>query len=446
MEKHKPKKVIIMGAAGRDFHNFLRFYKDNPNYDVVAFTATQISGIEKRKFPKQLAGKLYKRDIPIYPEAKLGELIKKHGIHEVVFAYSDVSYTYVAEKSAVVNAAGADFILMGPNTTMIKARKPVISVCAVRTGSGKSQTSRYIVGILKKLGKKSVIIRHPMPYGDLIKQEVQRFSSLSDLEKHNATIEEREDYEHHIRAGTVVYAGVDYEKILKQAEKEADVIVWDGGNNDFPFYKPDLHVVVADPLRPGHELTHYPGSVNARMADVVVINKENSARKGDIETVVGNIRSVNQKALVVHADSLVKIEKPNEVKGKRVLIVEDGPTMTHGNMSHGAGYVIAKQLGCKIVDPRKHAAGSIKETFRKFTHLKEVLPAMGYSKRQLKELEATINAAPCDAVIIGTPIDLSLFMNIDKPSYKVSYELKEKKPGLLERSIVSTLAVVSKKA
>jgi len=420
------KKVIIMGAAGRDFHNFNLFFRDNEEYEVVAFTATQIPDIEGRKYPSELAGKLYPDGIPIYPEEELEELIKKHNVDFVVFAYSDVSHEYVMNRASRAMSAGASFMLLGPSHTMLTSSKPVISVCAVRTGSGKSQTTRRVAEILKKLGKKTVVIRHPMPYGDLTKQVVQRFGSLEDLDKHNCTIEEREEYEPHIDRGNVVYAGVDYEKILRQAEQEADVILWDGGNNDFPFFKPDLHIVVVDPHRPGHEVTYHPGETNLRMADVIVINKIDTAYPEDIQIVRENARSANPKATIIEAASPIFVENYEAIKGKKVLVIEDGPTLTHGEMAYGAGYVAAEKYGAaEIVDPRPYAVGSIKETYEKYTQLEVILPAMGYSPKQLKELEETINAVPADLVVVATPINLGKILKINKPYVRVKYELQE---------------------
>ena len=420
------KKVIIMGAAGRDFHNFNVFFRDNEEYEVVAFTATQIPDIEGRKYPPELAGKLYPNGIPIYSEDELEDLIKKFKVDFVVFAYSDVSHEYVMNRASRAMAAGASFMLLGPSHTMLTSTKTVISVCAVRTGSGKSQTTRRVAEILKKLGKKTVVIRHPMPYGDLTKQVVQRFGSFEDLDKHNCTIEEREEYEPHIDRGNVVYAGVDYEKILRQAEQEADVILWDGGNNDFPFFKPDLHIVVVDPHRPGHEVTYHPGETNLRLADVIVINKIDTAYPEDIQIVRENSRSANPRAVIIEAASPIFVENYEAIKGKKVLVIEDGPTLTHGEMSYGAGYVAAEKYGAaEIVDPRPYAVGSIKETYEKYTQLEVILPAMGYSPKQLKELEETINAVPADLVIVATPINLGKILKINKPYVRVKYELQE---------------------
>jgi predicted GTPase len=419
-------KVIIMGAAGRDFHNFNVYFRNNREYDVVAFTATQIPGIEKRMYPPELAGPNYPKGIPIYPEDELPKLIKSHKVTEVVFAYSDVPHEYVMHKASIALACGADFRLMGPSTTMLKAKVPVVSVCAVRTGSGKSQTSRKVSIVLKKMGFRVVVIRHPMPYGDLREQVWQRFASLEDLDKHKCTIEEREEYEPHIENGIIVYAGVDYEKILREAEKEADIVLWDGGNNDISFYKSDLYIVVADPHRPGNELTYHPGETNLRMADVVVINKVDTADPANVEIVKANIKKANPNATVIEAASPITVDDSASVKGKRVLVVEDGPTLTHGNMAYGAGTIAAKKLGAKeIVDPCPYAVGSIKDTFKKYAHLSALLPAMGYGNKQVEELEKTINATPCDLVIIGTPIDLRKIIHLNKPAVRARYELQE---------------------
>lgn len=426
------RRVIIMGAGGREFHNFLVYFKDNPAYNVVAFTAAQIPGIEKRVFPRELAGKLYSKGIPIYPEYNLPKLIKKHNVDTVVLSYSDLSYENVMHKASLVNSLGPNFVLMGTKSTMLKSRKPVISVCAVRTGCGKSQTSRKISLILKEMGYRVAIVRHPMSYGHLRKKIVQRFADYGDLYRHECTIEEREEYEQHIKNGFIVYAGVDYGKILKEAEKEADIILWDGGNNDFPFYKPDLHIVVADPHRPGHGIRYYPGETNLRMADVVIINKENTAKKEDIESVMETIKKVKSNARTIHANSEVITDEPEKIKGKNVLVVEDGPTLTHGEMAYGAGWVAAKKFKAKsIVKPEKHAVGSIKRTYKKYTQIKEVLPALGYGMKQIRELEKTINKTPCDIVIIATPMDLAEMININKPSIYITYHLKEKgRPNL----------------
>jgi predicted GTPase len=418
--------VIIMGAAGRDFHNFNVYFRENDNYEVVAFTATQIPGIEERRYPPVLAGKLYPKGIPIHDEQELPKLIKGQQVEQVIFAYSDLSHVDIMHLASWVHASGADFRLMGPNTTMLKSKKPVVSICAVRTGSGKSQTSRRIVQILTQKGLKVVVIRHPMPYGDLAEQICQRFETLEDLKRHKTTIEEMEEYEPHIERGAVVFAGVDYAKILKEAEKEADVIVWDGGNNDFPFYESDLHIVIADPHRPGHEITYHPGETNLRMADVIVINKIATAHPEGVAEVRRNIRIVNPKAILIEAASPLLIDEPDAIRGKRVLIVEDGPTLTHGEMAYGAGWLAAHKFGAaEIVDPRSYAVGSIRETFRKYYHLSEILPAMGYGNQQVKELEDTINAVDCDVVVIGTPIDLARVVKIEKPCIRVRYDLQE---------------------
>ncbi|MFO8062778.1 MAG: cyclic 2,3-diphosphoglycerate synthase [bacterium] len=420
------KRVLIMGAAGRDFHNFNTYFRDNEDYEVICFTATQIPDIEGRQYPAGLAGKLYPEGIPIYDEKDLRELIIKHSIDTVVFSYSDVPHQYVMSKMSDVQEAGASFMLLGPNDTMVESSKPVISIVAVRTGCGKSQTTRRVSEILKDKGYKLVAIRHPMPYGDLMKQKVQRFETIEDLKKHNCTIEEMEEYEPHINRGTVVYAGVDYEAIVREAEKEADIILWDGGNNDFSFYKSDLTITVADPHRPGHELTYYPGAVNTRLADVIVMNKVDSADAENIQTVRDNIQCVNPDAVLIEAASPVSVEDPSVIKGKRVLVVEDGPTLTHGEMQYGAGVVAARRFGAKeIVDPHPYAVGEIKATYEKYPKAGAVLPAMGYSPKQIKDLEKTINAADCDSVIIATPIDLRRLVKIDKPSVRVGYDLQE---------------------
>lgn len=415
-----------MGAAGRDFHNFNVFFRNNEDYEVIAFTAAQIPGIAGRAYPKHLAGSLYKKDIPIYPEENLPALIREHGINQVILAYSDLSHETVMQKASLVLAAGADFRLMGTQSTMLESKKPVISVCAVRTGAGKSPTSQKLVDILMKKGFRVVVVRHPMPYGDLLKQECQRFATMEDCVKNECTIEEREEYEPYICCGTVVYSGVDYEKILRAAEKEADLIIWDGGNNDIPFYKTDLHIVIADPHRAGHELTYYPGEVNVRLADVVIVNKVDSAKKVDVELVIRNVRSINKTAIIIKANSVITAEKPEWIKGKRVLVVEDGPTLTHGGMAFGAGVLAAKKYGAReLVDPRPFAAGSILEVYEKFPHLGAVLPAMGYSEEQIKELEMTINAADCDVVVVGTPIDLGRLLKLNKPVVRVRYRIEE---------------------
>ncbi len=419
-------KVLIMGAAGRDFHNFNMVFRDNDAYEVVAFTATQIPNIDGRRYPPELAGKLYPAGIPIYPEAELTQLIKQHQIDQVIFAYSDVSHETVMHRASQALAAGADFRLMGPLYTQVKSTKPVISVCAVRTGAGKSQTTRRVTEIIKSLGYKVAAIRHPMPYGDLVKQKVQRFADYSDLDKHDCTIEEREEYEPHIDRGVVIYAGVDYEAILREAEKEADVIVWDGGNNDLSFYKSDLHIVVADPHRPGHEVAYHPGEANLRMADVVVINKIDTADLDHIAKVRDNIRAVNPAATIVEAASPIFVDDPAAIKGKAVLVVEDGPTLTHGEMAYGAGVVAARRFGAaEIIDPRPYAVGTITATYQKYPTTGTVLPAMGYGAEQMKELGETINNTPCDLVIVATPIDLRRVVEINRPSQRVRYELQE---------------------
>ena len=418
-------KVIIMGAAGRDFHNFNVYFRDNETYEVVAFTATQIPGIEGRRYPPELAGRLYPQGIPIEPEERLPELVREHRVDVVVFAYSDISHQYLMDRAATAVAAGADFWLLGPGSTQLVAKKPVVAVCAVRTGCGKSQTTRRVAEILKAHGKKVAVVRHPMPYGNLVAQAVQRFASYEDMDRAQCTIEEREEYEPHIDRGNVVFAGVDYEAILRQAEKEADVILWDGGNNDMPFYKPDLLIVVADPLRAGHERTYWPGSVNIRQADVVVINKVDSASLEEVERLRASVAELNPRAKVVEAASPIAVESPELIAGKRVLVVEDGPTVTHGEMPFGAGAVAARKLGAQLVDPRPYAMGSIAETYSRYPHLDSVLPAMGYGERQVQELAATIAKVPCDAVVIATPIDLRRLMDLARPASRVRYELQE---------------------
>ncbi|MEA1913001.1 MAG: cyclic 2,3-diphosphoglycerate synthase [candidate division WOR-3 bacterium] len=413
-----------MGAAGRDFHNFNTFFRNNEQFEVLGFTAAQIPDIAERKYPKELAGKNYPEGIPVYPEEKLPDLIKEKDVDLVVFAYSDVPHEYVMDKASISCASGADFMLLGPKSTQIKSKKPLISICAVRTGSGKSQTTRFVGKILKEMGKKIAIIRHPMPYGDLANQRVQRFDTLFDMEEANCTIEEMEEYEPHINMGNTVFAGVDYEAILKEAEKDADVVIWDGGNNDFPFYVSDLQIVVADPFRAGNELTYYPGEINFLMADIIIINKVGTAEKEDVEKIKKNIKKYNPDAAIVEAKSPITVEEPAIIKGKRVLVVEDGPTLTHGGMSFGAGWVAAKKYKAKeIVDPRPYAVGSIKDTYKKYQSTGTILPAMGYGETQIKELEATINKANVDAVVIGTPIDLGKLIHIDKPTTRVRYEL-----------------------
>lgn len=432
------KNVIIMGAAGRDFHNFNVFFRENPNYRVVAFTAAQIPGIASRRYPPELAGRFYPKGIPISPEEKLPELVRKYLVDEVVLSYSDLPHTEVMHKASLVLSKGADFVLLGPRSTMLRSKKPVIAVTAVRTGCGKSETTRRVCGIIRRHGLRPVVVRHPMPYGDLLKQAVQRFASYRDLDMQECTIEEREEYEPLIEKGIVVYAGVDYAKILEAAEKEADVIVWDGGNNDFPFFAPDLHIVLTDPLRPGHEISYHPGETNLRMADIVIINKERSAKKSDIEKVRKNIRRCNPKAKIVDADSAITASRPELIKGKRVLVIEDGPTLTHGGMPFGAGTIAAKRYGGKIVDARKYAVD--KSVFKEYPHLKKILPAMGYSPEQLAGLEGTIKRAKCDAVVSGTPIDLRRILRVNKPIVRIRYELKENKLGkTIGRFLAATL-------
>ena len=418
-------RVIIMGAAGRDFHNFNTVFRDNESYEVVAFTATQIPNIEGRAYPAELAGKLYPKGIPIYPESELPGLIRKFDVDQVVFAYSDVSHEYVMDKASTVLAAGADFRLIGGKQTMLKSSKPVVAVCAVRTGCGKSQTTRYVAGALQKLGLKVVAVRHPMPYGDLVKQRVQRFATYADLDVHECTIEEREEYEPHIDRGIVVYAGVDYEAILRQAEQEADVILWDGGNNDLAFFKPDLYITVADPHRAGHERTYYPGAANFRLADVIVINKVDTADLACITAVRDSAAAVNPKAVIVEAASPIFLPDPGAIRGKRVLVIEDGPTLTHGGMTYGAGIVAARRFGAaEIIDPRPYTVGTITETFEKYPGIGTLLPAMGYGEQQVRDLEETIRRVPCDLVIAATPIDLTRVARIYHPVQRVAYELQ----------------------
>jgi predicted GTPase len=419
-------RVLIMGAAGRDFHNFNVYFRGNPAYEAVAYTATQIPNIEGRIYPPELAGQLYPAGIPIYPESELDALIKELKVDQVVFAYSDVPHEYVMHKASQVLAAGADFRLMGAKETMLKAQVPVVSVCAVRTGSGKSQTTRRASDILKKMDKKLIVVRHPMPYGNLVKQACQRFATYDDLDRHQCTIEEREEYEPHLDRGTIVYAGVDYERILREAEQEAEVILWDGGNNDLPFYQPDLHIVVTDPLRSGHELRYHPGEANLRMADVVVINKIESADPEKVAMIRHNVATVNPDAVIVEAASPIFVDDAQAIRGCAVLIIEDGPTLTHGEMPYGAGYMAARRFGAaEIVDPRPYAVGSIAETYQKYPNTGPILPAMGYGAKQIQELEDTINGTPCDLVIVATPIDLRRLITINRPSQRVRYELQE---------------------
>lgn len=420
-----PRKVLIMGAAGRDFHNFNCVYRDNNSYRVVAFTATQIPDIAGRRYPAVLAGSLYRDGIPIYDEFELEVLIRKYDVDEVVFAYSDVPHVLVMDRASRAIAAGARFVLLGPKETMLKASVPVIAVCAVRTGCGKSQTSRFVCDALSRAGKKVAVVRHPMPYGDLASQAVQRFASKEDLAIHKCTIEEREEYEPHLERGWVVFAGVDYHAILETAQAEADIILWDGGNNDLPFYRPDLHITLVDPLRPGHETTYHPGEANLLMAHVVVINKVDSASPEGLEAVRSSIARLNPTAKIVEAASEITLEPALDLAGKRVLVVEDGPTLTHGEMGFGAGVVAARRAGAELVDPRPYAVGSIRETFTRYPHIGALLPAMGYSERQMHELEATIAATPADVVIVGTPIDLAKLLKIDKPFTRACYELRQ---------------------
>jgi len=421
-----PIRTLIMGAAGRDFHNFNVFYRDNKDYVVVAFTATQIPNIEGRKYPAELAGSLYPAGIPIFPESELVHLIKDLKVDQVVFAYSDVPHDVVMHKASIVLAAGADFRLMGLDSTQVKSIKPVVSVCAVRTGAGKSQTTRRVSLILRDMGYKVAAIRHPMPYGDLVKQKVQRFATYADLDKHECTIEEREEYEPHIDNGVIVYAGVDYEAILRQAEQEVDIVLWDGGNNDFPFYKSDLNIVVADPHRAGHEKAYHPGETNVRMADVFVINKVDTAEPDKVIAVRNVLHELNPKALIIEGASPLFVDDPDAIRGKRVLVIEDGPTLTHGEMAYGAGWVAARRFGAaEIVDPRPFAVGTIHDTYIKYPNTGEILPAMGYGDAMVKDLESTINKADVDLVISATPIDLNRILKVNKPMQRVRYELQE---------------------
>ncbi len=419
-------KVLIMGAAGRDFHNFNVFFRDNEKYEVIAFTATQIPDIEGRKYPSSLSGKLYPMGIPIYAEEELTRLIKELGVKVIVFSYSDVSHEYVMHKASLTLASGADFWLLGPGSTQIAARKPVVSVGAIRTGAGKSQTTRRVAGILKEMGLKVVVVRHPMPYGDLAIQRVQRFETIADLEKHKCTIEEMEEYEPHIIKGMIVYAGVDYGDILESAQREADVVVWDGGNNDFSFYKSDLSIVVLDPLRASHEIGYHPGETNLRSADVLVINKLDTASLDNVNKVRVSARKFNPRAIIVEAASPIYVEEGGKIRGKKVVIVEDGPTLTHGEMAYGAGYVAALKYGAsEIISPKPYAVGTIKGTFTRYTQTEDVLPAMGYSENQIKEMEETLNQIPADLVIVATPIDLRRLVKLNKPAVRVTYELQE---------------------
>lgn len=422
------QKVIIMGAAGRDFHNFNTFFRDNEQYEVIAITATQIPGIDDKRYPAELAGSLYPNGIPILPESKLPSLIKEHDIDLVVLAYSDLPYERVMHSASLVNAAGADFMLMGQKNTAIKTTKPLVTVCAARTGCGKSQTTRTVVRYFKAKGLKVVSIRHPMPYGDLVKQKVQRYETLQDLITHDCTIEEMEEYEPHIEMGSIIYSGVDYEAIVREVEKEADVIIWDGGNNDTPFYtsEKELKIVVVDPHRAGHEISYYPGETNVRLADVIIINKIDSADAGEVHAVRKNCHAINPTAIIIEAASPVFVEDPSIIANKNVLVVEDGPTLTHGEMTYGAGMVAAWKCGvASTVDPRPWAVGEIADTFAHYPNIGTLLPALGYGDQQIKDLEETINAVECDAVVIGTPIDLRRIVNIKKPSVRVTYELQE---------------------
>jgi predicted GTPase len=437
----KRRRVIIMGAAGRDFHDFNTFYRDNPDYEVVAFTATQIPGIAGRKYPRELAGHLYPDGIPIYPEDDLEKLTRELSVDEVVFGYSDMSHENVMHRASRALASGADFRLMGPRSTMVDSVVPVIAACAVRTGAGKSQTTRAVARILTGMGKKVAVVRHPMPYGDLVRQRTQRFEKYEDLLSADCTIEEREEYEPHIAQGSIVYAGVDYEEILRMAEKEADVVLWDGGNNDFSFYTPDLMITVADPLRAGHELRYHPGEANLRMADVVLINKIDSAKPEDVALLKSNIAEVNPRATVVDARSTITIQGDSDLEGKRVLVVEDGPSLTHGEMGYGAGVVAARRAGATLVDPRQWAVDSIRDVYTKFPHIGALLPAMGYSDEQRTDLEQTINASDADIVLIATPIDLRKVCDIRKPAVRLFYELDDKATEDLARIIKSRIPV-----
>ena len=425
----KRKRIVIMGAAGRDFHNFNVCFRDDPSVEVVAFTAAQIPFIERRTFPPELSGPLYPAGIEIHPEEELPGLIKALGVDEVVFSYSDVSHEYVMHRASMCTALGADFTLLGAERTMLEAKRPVVTVCAVRTGCGKSAVTRFVAKKIKEAGRIPVALRHPMPYGELSKKRLQRFASLKEIKDAGCTMEEMEEFEPLVSAGVVVYAGVDYRAILEEAEKEADVIVWDGGNNDLPFIKPDLELVVADPLRPGHELAYYPGEANLRRADCLVVNKANSAEEKDISTVIENARRVNPDCLVVRTASVIKVE--GDIAGKRVLVIEDGPTLTHGGMTYGAGSMAAASHGAEAVDPRPYAVGSVRETLDRFPELKNLLPAVGYSKEQIKELEETVNSTPCDLVLVATPVNLKEVMEIKKPAIRVSYEVEDmEEPGL----------------
>jgi predicted GTPase len=433
-------RTLIMGAAGRDFHNFNVWWKNQPDIDVVCFTATQIPDIDGRAYPALLAGPNYPDGIPIHSENRLEELIREYDVDLVSFSYSDVSYAYVMHEAARVNAAGARFVLLGAGQTMLRSTKPVIAVGAVRTGCGKSQTARRVAQILKDMGQRVAVIRHPMPYGDLTQQVCQRFTSVADMDAAKCTIEEREEYEPHTAMGNLVFAGVDYEQILRRAESEADVILWDGGNNDMPFYRPDLNIVVTDPHRPGHEIAYYPGETNLRMADLVIVNKVDTAKPANVAIVETNIKAVNPRARVLRAASPVTVRNPELVRGKRVLVIEDGPTLTHGEMPYGAGFVAARQLeAAEIVDPRPYARGSIKAVFEKYSHLTQILPAMGYGDKQIAELSETIAAVPCDTVLIATPIDLGHVLKLDKPNTRAMYELDEQDKSVLPRELAAAI-------
>ncbi len=434
------RKVVIMGAAGRDFHNFNTLFRDNEDYQVVAFTATQIPDIEGRTYPPSLAGRLYPKGIPIRPEEELEAIVRTHQVDEVWFSYSDVSHQYVMDKGSRVIGWGAHFGVCSATRTMLPSTKPVIAITAVRTGVGKSQTTRYVSRVLRELGKKVVAVRHPMPYGDLEKQTCQRFETYADLDRHETTIEEREEYEPHIDNGFVVYAGVDYEKILREAEKEAEVILWDGGNNDTPFYKPNLHINLVDPHRAGHELTYYPGETNFLMANLQIVNKVSTARPEDVHTVLENCRRNNPRARTIQCNSVIKLSQPELVRGKRALVVEDGPTLTHGGMTYGAGWFAAKDAGAaEIVDAVPYAVGSIKETYEKYPNSRKILPAMGYGEQQIGELEATINATPADVVVEGTPIELGRILKANKPIANVTYELEEIEPGVIREMVAKVV-------
>ncbi len=440
------RNAIIMGAAGRDFHNFNTFFKGNSSYNVVAFTAAQISDLQprgeiaERVYPPELAGEDYPNGIKIFPETRLKHLIISLDVDEVFFSYSDVSHEYVMDAASTVISLGASFVLLGLRHTMLSPSKPLVSVCASRTGSGKSPTSRWLVRKLKEHGYRVVVIRHPMPYGNLKKQRVQRFETLEDLDRYDCTIEEREDYEPHLKSGSVVYAGVDYGEILREAEGEADILVWDGGNNDFPFYAPDVHIVLVDALRPGHESLYYPGEINVRMADIIIVSKVNTAKPQDVVRVENSVRNLNLEAEVFLAELSMSVEDPQILRGKRVLVVEDGPTVTHGGMSYGAASLMARRLGAVIVDPRPFVTGSLKKVYGLFPHLRDVLPAVGYSVEQMGELSEIIRRVPAEAVLLGTPTDISRYLDIDKPSHLVSYELKENVEGEIWRAVFERLS------